>query len=237
SADGAGRRVLALDYRGRGLSDWDPEWAHYNLEVEQQDILATLAAAKVRSAVFIGTSRGGVHIMRLAAARPELLRAAVINDIGPTVELAGLLRIKDYVGKLPQPASFREAVALVRRLAGAYFTNLPDADWETYVQHTFVEQDGRWRAQYDPAVAHALDSVGADKPPTQFWPQFAALARVPVLGIRGSNSDLLSPETFAEMQKRHPAFEALIVEGQGHAPLLLDAPTIAAIMEFIGRCP
>src|SRR5260221_2490393 len=104
--NGQKRRVLALDYRGRGGSAWDPDWTHYNLQFEHLDILATLAAAEVTNAIFIGTSRGGMHVMVLAAAAPALLRGAVINDIGPVIEMAGLMRIKGYVGNLPPLSSW-----------------------------------------------------------------------------------------------------------------------------------
>lgn len=230
-----GRRVLALDYRGRGLSDWDADPAHYNLDVEEADILATLAAAQAPNAVFIGTSRGGIHTMRLGAKRPDLIRAAVINDIGPVVEHAGLVRIKGYVGKLPPVASMPIALAALRLAAGAQFTNVSQDEWEAFAHATFVEKNGKFELRYDPELAHALDDVKPDSGPLLFTDEWSAMAQVPVLGIRGSNSDLLSQETFERMREDHPLFEALTVEGQGHAPLLLDAPTIAAIVDFVRR--
>ncbi len=235
--NGQSRRILALDYRGRGRSAWDPDWTHYNLNTEHEDILATLAAAEVTNAIFIGTSRGGMHVMALAAARPSLIRGAVINDIGPVIERAGLMRIKNYVGKLPSSTSWKDAADSFRKTAGAHFTNVAEADWETYARLTFNEENSRIQLRYDPALARTLDTFEADSPLPAFWPQFEALANVPVLGIRGNNSDLLSPETFTDMGKRHPAFEMHVVMGQGHAPLLLDNPTISVIADFVARCP
>jgi pimeloyl-ACP methyl ester carboxylesterase len=231
-----GRRVLALDYRGRGESDWDPDWTHYNPDVEEEDILAVLAHAGAESAVFIGTSRGGLHTMRLAKKRPELLRGAVLNDIGPVVEVAGLLRIKRYVGKLPPLANMSAAVALLRFTAGALFTNVSMREWEIYARQTFMEKDGQVVLRYDPALLHTLDTVEPNMEPPNFWPEFEALASVPVMAIRGANSDILSPEVLSEMARRHPNFRSLTLEGQGHAPLLLDWPTIDAIVEFIANC-
>lgn len=231
------RRVVALDYRGRGESQWDPDWTHYNLDVEESDIFAVLAHARVESAIFIGTSRGGIHTMRLAKARPDLLQAAVLNDIGPTVEVAGLVRIKRYVGKLPPLANMSDAVALMRITAGALFSNVSMEEWEIYARQTFVEKDGKVVLRYDPALSHLLDTVEPDMEAPNFWPEFEALARVPTMGIRGANSDILSPEVFTEMARQHPKFLSLTVAGQGHAPLLLDQPTIDAIVEFVGRCP
>jgi pimeloyl-ACP methyl ester carboxylesterase len=232
-----GRRVVALDYRGRGDSEWDPDWRHYNLDIEESDIFVALAHAGVEAAVFIGTSRGGIHTMRLAKARPDLLRAAVLNDIGPTVEVSGLVRIKRYVGKLPPLANMSEAVALMRFTAGALFSNVSTEEWEIYARQTFVEKEGKVVARYDPALSHLLDTVEPNMEAPNFWPEFEALGRVPTMGIRGANSDILSPEVFAEMARRHPDFHSHIVEGQGHAPLLLDKPTIEAIVGFVERCP
>lgn len=230
-----GRRVLALDYRGRGLSDWDADWTHYDLDVEEADILATLSAAGVTNAVFVGTSRGGIHIMRLASQRPDLVRAAVLNDIGPVVDVAGLLRIKGYVGRLPPVSSMPIALAALKLVAGAQFTNVAQDEWEAFAHATFVERDGKLELRYDPELAHTFDDVGPDSEPLLFDDEWKALAPFPTLAIRGSNSDLLSKETFARMRDGHPLLESLTVQGQGHAPLLLDAPTIATIVDFVRR--
>jgi pimeloyl-ACP methyl ester carboxylesterase len=232
-----GRRVLALDYRGRGESEWDPDWTHYELAIEEDDIFSVLTEARVDRAVFVGTSRGGIHTMRIAQARPGLILAAVLNDIGPEIDLFGLLRIKGYIGKLPPLASISDAVGLIRLTAGATFSSVSREEWEIYARQTFAEKDGRVAPRYDPELSHALDSVEPGVEPQNFWPGFEALRSVPVLGIRGANSDLLLPGCFAEMARRHPDFQSLVVEGQGHAPLLLDQPTIDAIVNFIQRCP
>jgi pimeloyl-ACP methyl ester carboxylesterase len=229
------RRILSLDYRGRGGSAWDHDWTHYNLQTEHEDILAALEAAGIANAIFVGTSRGGLHIMLLATTQPTLLRAAVINDIGPVIEPLGLMRVKSYVGKLPPLGSWKDVVNYLRSVAGAYFTGITEADWETYARLTFREDNGRFVLRYDPALGRTLDAIGADSAQPDLWPAYEALKNVPVLGIRGENSDILSPETFADMAKRHPAFEAFTVKGQGHAPLLLDAPTIATIANFVSR--
>jgi pimeloyl-ACP methyl ester carboxylesterase len=230
-----GRRVLALDYRGRGESRWDADWTHYTLDVEQDDILRALADAGVESAVFVGTSRGGLHTMRLAQSQPGLVRAAVLNDIGPSINLSGLLGIKRYVGKLPPLASMADAVGLMRLTAGATFSSVSPEEWEIYASHTFVLKDGRIASRYDPALAHTLDEVTPDMVPYDFWEAFEALARRPVLTLRGENSDLLTPEILAKMARSAPGMEQYIVAGQGHAPLLLDAPTIGRVVEFIRR--
>ncbi|BBU61579.1 alpha/beta hydrolase [Methylosinus sp. C49] len=230
-----GRRVLALDYRGRGLSDWDEDWTHYSLDVEEADILATLAAAGVKKAVFVGTSRGGIHVMRFSARRPEILQAAVVNDIGPVVDVGGLRRIKGYVGRQPGSATMAVALAALKLIAGPQFTSLGQAEWEEWARSTFVETDGRLQLRYDPALSHTLDEVGPDSGPILFHDEWKAMAAIPTLVIRGGNSDLLSVETFAAMGEGHPLLERLTVPGQGHAPLLLDEGTIRAIGDFVER--
>jgi len=227
-----GRRVLALDYRGRGLSQWDADWRHYALEVEQDDSLAVLADAGVDAAVFFGTSRGGLHIMKLAEKRAAMIRAAVFNDVGPRVELDGLLRIRRYVGKLPPLPSMEDAAALMRLSAGMHFSGVDPQDWATYARQTFVEKDGKVQLRYDPELSHTLDDIENDLAREDFWVGFDALAAVPLLAIRGANSDILSDGTLDDMEARHPGMERLVVPGQGHAPLLLDAPTLEAIDRF-----
>ncbi len=232
-----GRRILALDYRGRGQSDWDPDWRRYDFDVEQGDIAAQLADAGVAHAVFVGTSRGGLHTMRIAARRPGVVFGAVLNDIGPKIEHAGLLRIKRYVGKLPPIPSMREAIALMRMTAGVDFSSVSAQEWDAYARLTFVEKDGKVLLRYDPELSHALDSIKPDVAPEEHWDDFAALSVVPILAIRGANSDILSPEVFDEMARRAPRLEQVLVEGQGHAPLLLDQPTISRIADFVRKCP
>ncbi|WP_036286407.1 alpha/beta fold hydrolase [Methylocystis sp. ATCC 49242] len=237
AAQAQGRRVLALDYRGRGRSDWDKDWTHYALAVEQDDILAVLRDAGVSSAVFLGTSRGGLHTMDLAAGTPGLVRAAIFNDIGPKIELEGLLRIKRYVGKLPPIASMNDAIALMRMTAAPQFPAVSAEDWAVYARQTFVEKDGKVALRYDPELSHTLDIFTPDAEPETFWDRFETMSQTPMLVIRGETSDIFSAETMEEMARRAPRLETFTVAGQGHAPLLLDQPTIGRIMEFLSRCP
>ena len=212
-ADGP-RRVLALDFRGRGQSQYDRKPANYNLAVELSDLLAVLTAIEIGAAVFVGTSRGGILTMLLAAVRPGAMLGAVLNDIGPAIEPTGLMRIKSYVGKLPQPASFDEAADILRRLFNAQFPRLGAEDWLGFARRTYVEKDGRIVPDYDPALATILKSADLERPLPAMWREFDALTRVPVLAIRGANSDLLSAATLASMRKRSPRVEAVEVPDQ-----------------------
>ncbi len=230
---GAKRRVLALDYRGRGLSDYDRNWKNYSLEIENADVLSVLAATEINAAIFIGTSRGGLHTMLLSATRPAVIRGAVLNDIGPVLEPRGMARIRGCVGMLPQPRSLQDAVGLLKETMSERFDGLSEADWEAYARITFTDAVGRFCQRYDRNLMKPLESLDLEQPLPTLWPLFDGLRDVPLLIIRGANSDLLSAETLREMASRHPGAEILIAKGQGHAPLLLDEETITRICAFV----
>ncbi len=230
------RRVVALDYRGRGLSDRDKDATHYDLLVENADILAGLTHLNITQAIVIGTSRGGLHSLLFTLTRPTLMRGLVLNDIGPVIENEGLKRIRNYVGKVPIPKSWDDAVAIARSVMSAHFTSLNDDDWLAYARGTFVETaGGQFELSYDRALMKGLEALDLDKPFPTLWPQFMALAAVPLLTIRGENSDLLTEATLTEMAARHPRFSSLTIAGQGHAPLLRDEASLRRIEDFISE--
>jgi pimeloyl-ACP methyl ester carboxylesterase len=232
----APRRVLALDSRGRGQSDYDRNPANYNLQVELADVLAMLTALGIARAVFVGTSRGGILTMLLAAARPTAIAGCVLNDIGPVIDPKGLMRIKSYVGKLPRPASFHEAADILRRLFGSHFPKLNDDDWLTFARRTFKETAGRIVPDYDAKLATTLAGIGPDQPLPALWKEFDALGRVPVMVIRGGNSDILSMATVEEMRARRNRLDVVEIPDEGHAPLLAGADSIDPIAAFVAAC-
>jgi len=235
-ADGGARRVIALDYRGRGQSEYDPNPENYNVAVELADVLAVATALECLPAVFVGTSRGGILTMLLAAHRPAAIAGVVLNDIGPVLELQGLMRIKGYVGKLPQPRSFDDGAEVLRRLFGGQFPKLTKEDWLKAAHRTFQEDKAGLIPTYDVNLAKTLAGIDPEKPIPPMWKEFEAMRNMRVLAIRGENSDLLSAATFEEMQARHPGLETLLVPDQGHAPLLAEAETIARISSFVRAC-
>lgn len=230
------RRVIALDYRGRGLSQYDRDPANYSLPVELADVLAVVTALETLPAVFIGTSRGGILTMLLAAVRPSAIAGAVLNDIGPVIEPQGLMRIKSYIGKLPQPRSFEEAAEILRRLFHSQFPRLGPDDWLAAAHRMFKEENRRLMTTYDPKLAKTLAGVDVERPVPALWKEFDALANVPLLVIRGANSDILSASTVTQMKARHPALETFEVPDQGHAPSLAETDTISLIASFVAAC-
>jgi pimeloyl-ACP methyl ester carboxylesterase len=232
-ADAGGRDVYTLDSRGRGRSEHDPDWNNYSLLVELNDALDFMTMKGLHGACLVGTSRGGLIAMLMAVLRPCALAAVVLNDIGPVIEREGLARIVAYAGRVPLPADWQQATELVREINKRHFPAVPVGDWEEQARAWFNEENGLPAPGYDPNIAKAFSVM--DGPMPELWPQFGALAHVPVLAIRGQNSDILSAKTLEEMRTRHPRLEILTVPGQGHAPFLKDAPTIAAVTAFFDR--
>ena len=227
------RRVLALDYRGRGLSDHDAEARRYDLQTEWADVLAGLASCGITSAHFVGTSRGGLHIMAAASRHRSMMRSVVLNDIGPVLEPEGLLRIKSYVGRSAPLRDLDEAVAVLKIGTRAHFTGLSEGEWRLFATTTFGTDEAKLGLRYDPALRHALDGLDLTKPLPALWEQFDALRDLPVLTIRGENSDILSSATLRATEARWAGSEAYSVPGQGHAPLLADAASIERIARFL----
>ena len=230
------RRVLVLDYRGRGLSDYDPDPLKYTLATELGDIAAVLTALDVPPAVFVGTSRGGILTMLLSTIRPTAIAGAVLNDIGPVIETAGLVRIQSYVGKLLRFTSFEEGAQALRRLFGQQFTKLSDEEWLDYSRRSFKLEQGQLVPTYDLRLAKTLEGIDFGQPVAALWPAFDALGSIPLMVIRGENSDLLSEHTVAAMRERRPDIQTVTIADQGHAPILSGAGLIGRIASFVGAC-
>jgi len=231
------RRAIALDSRGRGLSARDPNPANYTVPIEIGDLLAVLDAENITRAVFVGTSRGGILTMVMGAVRPQAIAGAVLNDIGPVLDMPGLLRIKTYVGKMPRPSSWAEAAANLRKVMGGQFPAFDEATWLDYAHRTWRNGKDGFTPRSDPLISTALADIDPAVPPPDLWKQFDALAAAaPVLVLRGEHSDLLSRETVAGMRAKGQRVEAIEIAGQGHAPFLVEAATIDPILAFAARC-
>ncbi|CAM5370980.1 Acyl-CoA esterase OS=Afipia felis OX=1035 GN=NCTC12722_01910 PE=4 SV=1 [Afipia felis] len=231
------RHAVAMDYRGRGQSGYDPNPANYAVPVETADVLALALAAGISRAILLGTSRGGLISMVIAATRPELAAGIILNDIGPELEIEGLMKIKGYLAPPVTPRTWSDAAKGLRRLFGSVFPALTEDDWMAWAHRAFrQDQDGKLVRTYDPALAHTFDAISRETPPAPLWELFDQMADVPLLSIRGELSDLLSRNCVAEMQRRRPSMETYNVPLQGHAPLLADAPTIERIKAFCRRC-
>jgi pimeloyl-ACP methyl ester carboxylesterase len=230
------RRVIAIDCRGRGRSEYDANPQNYNVAVELADVIAVLAALEIEQGIFIGSSRGGILTMILAAAHPAAIAGAVLHDIGPVIEPQGVVRIKGYVGKLPRPTTFAEGAETLRYLSELQFPKLTAEQWLAAAKRTWKIENGELAPTYDVHLARTLDEFDIAHPLPPLWKEFDALAGVPTMVIRGANSDILSLATIREMQAHHPKLEVIEVPDQGHVPLLDDPDLIDSVSAFVRRC-
>jgi pimeloyl-ACP methyl ester carboxylesterase len=232
-----GRRVIAPDMRGRGQSANDSDPAHYVPAVYAQDVLKLLDTLEIPKAVFLGTSMGVLITMVVAALAPDRISAAVMNDIGPRVEVAGLSRIVAYVGRGRPMASWSEAREAVRSLGGEAFPERLDDDafWETMARRMYrTRDDGQIEADYDANIALAFTDP-TETPPPDLTPLFQNLVAKPVLSIRGELSDILTADGVAHMRGLKPDLDAIEVPRIGHAPILEEPEAWDAILDFLAR--
>ena len=233
----SGRRVIAMDMRGRGRSDRDPKAKRYHPKIYARDVIGFLADLGISRAVFLGTSMGGLITLAVALLRPRLIAAAILNDVGPAVDPRGIARIQSYAGKAPPMRSWADVVDYVRSINGHLLPHLKDEDWERMARRAFRDGPDGPLADYDPAIAAA---PGA-KPKTSSllaWFAFRRMARrVPTMLIRGEHSDILSADIAERMLRKAPGMEIVIVPGVGHAPLLDEPEAVAAIERFLDSVP
>ncbi|ADG12533.1 alpha/beta hydrolase [Caulobacter segnis] len=240
-----GRRVLAVDVRGRGLSARDPNPMNYHPGTYAADILALLEAAKIEKAVFIGTSMGGLITMVLTSIMPEAIAAAVLNDVGPELSPIGLARIAGYAGLASRFETWDEAVAYARAINEAAFPGYGPDDWDVFARRLFDEKDGAFVLAYDPDISAPIKAAaeaaaktqaegGQALAPPDMYPLFRALAKDrPLLLVRGGISDLIDPAIAERMRAAAPHMAYAEVPGVGHAPMLTEPEAWAAIEKLL----
>ena len=226
----SGIRLIRLDYRGRGQSDWaDP--ATYTGPQEAKDVLALLDHLGLDKVAILGSSRGGMIAMWLAVVAKQRLLGVALNDIGPEISVAGLEVIKAYVGRNPAQKTWPEAAQARARMMPE-FLDVPASRWLDEVKHHFDETDAGLVIRYDPRLRDAFLTAG---PTPDLWPLFDALSGLPLALIRGANSDLLSVETTAEMRRRRPDMDFAEVPGRGHIPFLDELESLAVLRDWLGK--
>ena len=229
-----GHDVVALSLRGRGQSDYDPDYLNYQPLTYRQDVIKTLDHFGIDKAIFVGTSLGGIITMLMAQSSPDRIKAAVLNDVGPELAPEGIVRIAGYVGKTGDPAdNIEEAARRIKEINGVAFPDATEADWLTFAKRTFRQRDDtKWVLDYDPNIGRALMEVG---PAPDLWPAFESLTTIPTLIIRGAISDLLSPEIVEKMRTVHPDFDYVEVPHIGHAPMMTEPAAWHALKTFLGK--
>lgn len=226
-------RVIRMDYRGRGASDWTGAES-YTVPIEARDALDLLDHLEVEAAAVIGTSRGGLIGMLLAALAPQRLRGLLLNDVGPEIHRPGLERIFDYVGRNP---AARSHAALAAALPGVMpgFANVPESRWLEEARLHYRETPQGLRITYDPALRAAF-LAAFDGPEVDLWPLFEACAGKPLALLRGANSDLLSATTADKMRRRRPDMIFGEVPDRAHIPFLDEPEAVAVIRRFVEAC-
>jgi pimeloyl-ACP methyl ester carboxylesterase len=229
-AIGDGRRVVAIDYAGRGASGRTRDIARYAPEACARDVMDVCAALHIHDAIAIGTSFGGLLIMGVAAARPGLIRAAVLNDIGPEIGTDGAKFVLDFVGNDPALESLDACVAFLRQCLPPLSLET-DAAWRRMAELTYEPgPDGRFHPVWDTSIARLLR-----RPPPDLWPLFGGLAHVPILLVRGAVSNILLAGTVVRMQRERPDMAVVTLPGIGHAPILTEPAALAAIKTFLAQ--
>ncbi len=232
---GLGRRVIVASQRGRGGSDPDLSPERYNPAVYVGDMLALLSHLGVERAVFVGTSMGGLMTMIAASLAPQRLAAAVLNDVGPEFDPAGIARIQQYAGKVTAAASWEEAARQCREIHSVAFPDETDgAFWIKFARRTYREQPGGGVVlDYDPNIARTVQP--GSEALANLWPLFEALKPIPTLVIRGEITDILPASAVEEMRRRKPDLEIAIAPGLGHAPFMTEAGVWPALADFLRR--
>ena len=225
-------RMIRMDYRGRGQSDWTGA-ASYTVPVEAKDALALLDHLGLPAAAVVGTSRGGLIAMYLAAVAKDRLLGVCLNDVGPALSADGLASIMDYVGRRPAARTLAEVAARMPQLLRG-FGDVPEGRWEAEAARLYRQGEDGVQLTYDPELRDSFLAAMKD-PSATAWPLFDALAGLPLALIHGAGSDLLSDETTDEMRRRRPDMIYGKVPGRGHIPWLDEAESVAVVRAWVDR--
>jgi pimeloyl-ACP methyl ester carboxylesterase len=224
-------RVVCPDVVGRGDSDWLADPVFYAVPQYVADMVTLIARLDVERVHWLGTSLGGLVGMALAAQKDSPVAKLVLNEAGAVVAHASLERIGQYLGTDPRFPSIEAAEQVVRTVS-APFGPHSDAEWRFLTEVVLRKNpDGSWRFHYDPRIAQAYRSQ-IPEGDIVLWDAWDAV-RCPTLLIRGAQSDLLSPDTAAQMTQRGPKAKLVELPGIGHAPTLLHEDQIAVVRDFL----
>ena len=227
----ADTRLIKLDYRGRGQSEFDPNWQNYNLQVEGRDVLELLAHLGLARAAVLGTSRGGMLGMGLVAVAKDHLLGVALNDIGPEIDPRGIAFIMVYLGRNPASRTHEEAAAAVKHVFSD-FKGVPDERWLREAQKNYIQTDDGLQITYDPKLREATEAM-ASQPAMDLWPFFDAIAGLPVACIRGAYSQLFTQATLDKMAERRPDMVTAVVPDRGHVPFLDEPEAVDALRKWV----
>lgn len=228
-------RLIAVDLRGRGESAYARDPMTYVPLTYLQDLESLIESLTLPRFVLVGTSLGGILSMLLATAERGRIAGAVLNDVGPELNPAGLARIRTYVGKSAwYPTWMHAARAMAEANAGVY----PDfgiEDWLAMAKRLHrLTGSGRIVLDYDMKIAEPFRVPGNEAGP-DMWGAFDALATAPMLVLRGELSDILEGEVVDRMCARAPDCVGVNVPRVGHTPTLDEPESVAALDALLAR--
>ena len=232
----AGYHIICPDVAGRGDSDWFSYGSLYNYGVYVADMLALFAQLGLSDVTWIGTSMGGLMGMMLESSTPYTIKTMVLNDIGPFIPKAALNRIGSYIGR-DMVFDTPEAAMAHMKAIHATFGLRYDYQWQHMFEHGFRRmEDGKWYAKYDPKIGDAFRNKRGKPirmPDMNMWPMWEVL-QLPMLVLRGAESDLLLEKTARQMAKK-PDVKLVEFKGVGHAPMLMDEEQIEPVIQWLTR--
>ncbi|MFX0544146.1 alpha/beta fold hydrolase [Roseovarius sp. S1116L3] len=229
----SGYRVICMDYRGRGKSDFPEDVSTYSVAQEAADAIALMDHLGLERATILGTSRGGLIAMLLAATHPGRMAGAILNDIGPEIAPGGLDRILDYVGQRPAYADYDAAADGLKAAMEPRFPGVTRDRWRIHAELIWKEAADGLDLRYDPRLRDALIGQAGAGPAPDLWTLWDALAKLPVTVLHGENSDLLNTDILARMQARAPDMRAVTVPDRGHVPFLDEAASLRGILDHL----
>ena len=226
-------RVISVDNRGRGRSDYDSSVSNYTPATYARDMFRLLDELGIAQVILCGTSMGGLMSFIMTAMQPERIRGLIINDICPEIDPAGLERIKSYVGQSDPVRNWEEAIAQARAINEIAFPDFTDAEWEEFARGLYREENGVPVLAYDPAISQPMADDGSSAVPPDLWPLFDAITARPMLVIRGETSDILACASVDTMREKKPDLAFVEVPNRGHAPTLNEPVARRAIDSFL----
>ena len=226
------RRVITTDFRGRGFSDHDPNWENYHPLTYVNDVVTLLDHLGIEQVIVIGTSLGGLCSMAMSFLHPTRIVGAVMNDIGPEINPAGIARVQEYTGRTPPVNTWEEAIEQSKEIYGEWLPGLSDEYWKKMVWRAYREdENGVPVLDIDTNIGEAVRNVGPQKGDP--WELFTSFGDKPVTVLWGVMSDILTEDIIEKMVERKPDLNVVAVPNRGHVPLLDEPECIEAIDSYL----
>lgn len=226
-------RVIAVDLRGRGNSEYDSNKVNYQPVIYARDIVELIDHLNLSDVTLVGTSLGGIVSILVSNIIPDLIESIVLNDVGPEINPVGLERIRNYVGKSTIVDSWEEAVRQNKLINELELPDLSEQEWLTFTRGLYrVSTNGKIELAYDPEISESIKVKDENTPLIHLWPQFDVINDKPILVIRGEFSDILDVECVERMKSVNAQLTYCEITNRGHAPLLNEPQCVTALQSF-----